>query len=75
MGETYYLDTPAAGLGSTQAVKQMIRDLKGTQHTCLRIEPRGMVKNGVLELVGRKIGPAILERAKASRDVNAMCRA
>ena len=35
-----------------RAVKQLIRYLKGTQHTCLRLEPRGMVHKGLLELVG-----------------------
>ena len=34
-------------------MKQLIRHLKGTQHTCLRLEPRGMVQTGLLELVGR----------------------
>ena len=29
---------------SKRAVKQLIRYLKGTQHTCLRLEPRGMVQ-------------------------------
>ena len=38
---------------SKRAVKQLIRYLKGTQHTCLRLEPRGMVQKGLLELVGR----------------------
>ena len=36
-----------------RAVKQLIRYLKGTQHTCLRLEPREMVQTGLLELVGR----------------------
>ena len=36
---------------SKRAVKQLIR--KGPQHTCLRLEPRGMVQKGLLELVGR----------------------
>ena len=35
------------------AVKQLIRYLKGTQHTCLRLEPREMDQTGLLELVGR----------------------
>ena len=30
-----------------------MRHLKGTQHTCLRLEPREMVQKGLLELVGR----------------------
>ena len=34
-------------------MKQLIRYLKGTQHTCLRLEPREMVQTGLLELVGR----------------------
>ena len=38
---------------SKRALKQLIRYLKGTQHTCLRLEPRGMVQKGLLELVGR----------------------
>ena len=38
---------------SKRAVKQLIRHHKGTQHTCLRLEPRGMVQQGLLELVGR----------------------
>ena len=38
---------------SKRAVKQLIRYLQGTQHTCLRLEPRGMVHKCLLELVGR----------------------
>ena len=39
---------------SQRAVKQLIRHLGGTQHTCLRLEPRALVqKKGLLELVGR----------------------
>ena len=38
---------------SKRAVKQLIRYLKGTQHTCLCLEPREMVQTGLLELVGR----------------------
>ena len=38
---------------SKRAVKQLIRYLKGTQNTCLRIEPREMVQKGLLELLGR----------------------
>ena len=38
---------------SKRAVKQLIRNLKGTQHTCLRLEPRVMVQKGLLKLVGR----------------------
>ena len=38
---------------SKRAVKQLIRFLKGTQQTCLRLEPREMVQKGLLELVGR----------------------
>ena len=38
---------------SKRAVKQLIRNLKGTQHTCLRREARGTVQKGLLELVGR----------------------
>ena len=38
---------------SKRAVKQLIRYLKSTQHTCLRLEPREMVQTSLLELVGR----------------------
>ena len=38
---------------SKSAAKQLIRCLKGTQHTCLRLEPLGMVQRGLLELLGR----------------------
>ena len=38
---------------SKRAVKQLIRYVKGTQHTCLRLEPREMVQTGLLELVCR----------------------
>ena len=38
---------------SKRAEKQLVRYLKGTQHTCLRLEPREMVQKGLLELVGR----------------------
>ena len=38
---------------SKRAVKQLMRYLKGTQHTCLRLEPREMVQTGSLEVVGR----------------------
>ena len=38
---------------SKRAVKLLIRYLKGTQHTCLRLEPREMVQTGLVELVGR----------------------
>ena len=38
---------------SKRAVKQLIRDLEGTQHTCLRLELCGMVRKYLLELVGR----------------------
>ena len=38
---------------SKRAVKQLIRYLKGSQHYCLRLEPREMVPTGLLELVGR----------------------
>ena len=30
---------------SKRAVKQLISLLKGTQHTCVRLEPREMVQN------------------------------
>ena len=38
---------------SKRAVKQLMRHFKDAQHTCLRLEPRGMVQKGFLELVGR----------------------
>ena len=38
---------------SKRAVKKLIRYLKGTQHTCLRLEPREMVQTSLLELVSR----------------------
>ena len=38
---------------SKRAAKQFIRYLKGTQHTCLRLEPRGMFKKVLLALVDR----------------------
>ena len=38
---------------SKRAVKQLIRYLKGTQHTCVLLEPREIVQTGLLELVGR----------------------
>ena len=38
---------------SKRAVKQFRRYFKGTRHTSLRLEPRGMVQKGLLELVGR----------------------
>ena len=38
---------------SKRALKQLIRYLKGTEDTCLRREPREMVQEGLLELVGQ----------------------
>ena len=38
---------------SKRAVKQLIRYLNGTQHTCLRLEPREVVQTSLPELVGR----------------------
>ena len=38
---------------SKRAVNQLLRNLKCTQHTCLRLGPRGMVQTGLLEFVGR----------------------
>ena len=38
---------------SKRAVKQLTRYLKGTQHTCLRLEPRETVQTDLLEIVGR----------------------
>ena len=54
---------------SKRAVKHMIRCLKGTQHTCLRLEPRGIVQKGLLTLVGRS------DSDQALRDIIAVCRA
>ena len=34
---------------SKRAVKQLIRNLKGKRHTCLRLEPRGMVQHKFAE--------------------------
>ena len=45
--------SPQPTTESKRAVKQLIRYLKGTQHTCLRLEPRDVVQTGLLELVGR----------------------
>ena len=39
---------------SKRAAKQLSRYLKGTQHICLRLEPREMVQTGLLQLVGRR---------------------
>ena len=36
-----------------RAVKQLIQYLKGTQHPCFCLEPRGMVQKYLLELAGR----------------------
>ena len=38
---------------SKLAVKYLIRYLKGTQHSCFRLEPRGMVQKVLLEFVDR----------------------
>ena len=38
---------------SKLALEQLILYVTGTQHTCLRLEPREMVQSGLLELVGR----------------------
>ena len=38
---------------SKHAVKQLIRYLRSTQHTCLRLEPRELVQTGWMEDVGR----------------------
>ena len=38
---------------SKRAVKQLLRYLKGTHNTCLRLEPHVTVQKGVFELVGR----------------------
>ena len=37
---------------SKRTVYQLLRYLKGTRHTCLRLEPREMVQKGLLEIVG-----------------------
>ena len=47
------LSTQVLNPTSKRAVKQLTRYLKGTQHTCLRLEPREMVQKGLLEFVGR----------------------
>ena len=51
---------------SKRAVKQLIRHLKGTQHTCLRIEQRGMVQKDYWNslVVVTQIGPTIRHHAK-----------
>ena len=62
---------------SKPAVKQLIRYLKGTQHTCLRIEP---ARNGSKKVcwnsldVVSQIGLAIREHTKVLRDIIAMYR-
>ena len=38
---------------SKRAVKQLLRYLKGTHNTCLRLEPYMTVQKGRIELVGR----------------------
>ena len=53
-----------------RAVKQLIRYLKGTQHTCLLLEPREMVQTVVVT----QIGPAIRPHARVFWDVIAMYR-
>ena len=62
---------------SKRAVKQLIRYLKGTQHTCLCLEPRGMVQKGLLELVGRSDSDWSGDSAMRQSvwDIIAMCRA
>ena len=63
---------------SKRAVKQLIQYLKGTQHTCLCLEPRGMVQKRLTRtrwFVVTQIGPAIRQCAEALPDISAMCRA
>ena len=57
------------------AVKQVIRYLKGTQNTCLRLEPHNSVQKGMIELVGRgdRLGHT-RQRAKVLRDITAVCK-
>ena len=59
--------------GSKRAVKQFIRYLRGTQRTCLRLEPRLKVCLNSLVLV-TQIGPAIRQHAQVLRDIIAMYR-
>ena len=61
---------------SKRAVKQLIRYLKGTQYTCLRLEPHGMVQKVCWNslVVVTQIGPAIRQHAKVLRDIIAMHR-
>ena len=62
---------------STRAVKQLIRYLRGTHHTCLRLEPRGMVQKRFAEIrlfVVFQIGSEIRQHAKVLRDIIAMYR-
>ena len=61
---------------SERAVKQLIRYLKGTQHTCLRLEPRGLVQKVCWNslVVVTQIGPTIRHHAKVLRDILAMYR-
>ena len=56
---------------SKRAVKQLIRYLKGTQHTCLRHELHGTVQKVCWNslVVVTQIGPAFRLRAKALRDM------
>ena len=56
---------------SKRAVKQLIRYLKGTRHTCLRLELHGTVQKVCWNslVVVTQIGPAFRLRAKALRDM------
>ena len=38
---------------SAQVLNPTTESMRGTQHTCLRLEPREIVQTGLLELVGR----------------------
>ena len=60
---------------SKRAVKQLIRYLKGTRHTCLRLELHGTVQKVCWNslVVVTQIGPAF--RLRAKQDIIAMCMA
>ena len=61
---------------SKRAVKQLIRYLKGTQHTCLRLEARETVQKVCWKslVVATQIGPAIRQHARVLLDFTATCR-
>ena len=60
---------------SKRAVKQLIRYLKSTQHTCLCLEPRNGSKRFAEHVVrSDSVGSAIRQHARVSRDIIAMDR-